>query len=159
MFCSPSKKESFVEILSSKSRNFIVTGVYRSPQGDKKVFENHWKDFLTKKSASSKTVFMVEDLNINSFDYDNNELVKNFFNLIFESGFLPLIQRATRETRTTPTAIDNIISDAIPESTMHSGVIKTNISNHFPLFTNFENSCNKNINCEKTKITNRDFCN
>ena len=90
MFCSPSKNESFVEILSSKSRNFIVTGVYRSPQGDKKVFENHCKDFLTKKSASSKTVFMVEDLNINSFDYDNNELVKNFFNLIFESGFLPL---------------------------------------------------------------------
>ena len=36
---------------------------------------------------------MVGDLDINSFDYDNNDnaLVKHFFNLIFQSGFLPLI--------------------------------------------------------------------
>ena len=65
------------------------------------MFKNYCKDFLRKKSASSKTVFMVGDLNINSFDYDNNALVKNFFNLFFHSGFLPLIQRATRVTRTT----------------------------------------------------------
>ena len=67
---------------------------------------------------------MVGDLNINSFDYDNNALVKNFFNLIFHSEFLPLIQRATRVTRTIATAIDHIIADAILESTMHSGIIK-----------------------------------
>ena len=77
---------------------------------------------------------MVGDLNINSFDYDNNALVKNFFNLIFQSGFLPLIQRATRVTRTTATAIDHIITDAILESTMHSGIIKANMSDHSPIF-------------------------
>ena len=46
------------------------------------------------------------DLNVNSLDYDNNESVKKIFNMIFQCGFLPLIQRATRVTRTTPTAID-----------------------------------------------------
>ena len=135
-----------VEIINSKSRNFVVTGVYRPPKGDIKVFKNYCKDFLKKKSGSSKTVFMVGDLNINSFDYDNNALVKNFFNLIFQSGFLPLIQRATRVTRTTATAIDHIITDAILESTMHSGIIKANISDHFPIFAILENSCNKNKN-------------
>ena len=35
------------------------------------------------KSASSKTGFTVVDLNINFFDYDNNELVKKSF----QSGF------------------------------------------------------------------------
>ena len=123
------------------------------------MFKNYCKDFLKKKSGSSKTVFMVGDLNINSFDYDNNALVKNFFNLIFQSGFLPLIQRATRVTRTTATAIDHIITDAILESTMHSGIIKANISDHFPIFAILENSCNKNKNYEKTKITKRDFSN
>ena len=88
---------------------------------------------------------MVGDLNINSFDYGNNALVKKIFNLIFQSGFLPLIQRATRVTRTTETAIDHIITDAIIESTMHSGIIKkANISDHFPIFAIIENSCNKN---------------
>ena len=59
---------------------------------------------------------MVGDLNINSFDYDKNALGKKFFNLTFQSGFLPLIQRATRVTSTTATAIDHIITDAILES-------------------------------------------
>ena len=102
---------------------------------------------------------MVGDLNINSFDYDNNALVKKFFNLIFQSGFLPLIQRATRVRRTTATAIYHIITDAILKSTMHSGVVKASISDHFPTFAILENSCNKNKNYEKTKITKRHFSN
>ena len=152
-------KICFVEIINSKSRNVVVTGVYRPPKGYIKVFKNYCKDFLKKKRGSSKIVFMVGDLNINSFDYDNNALVKNFFNLIFQSGFLPLIQRATRVTRTTATAIDHIITDAILESTMHSGIIKANISDHFPIFAILENSCNKNKNYKKTKITKQDFSN
>ena len=93
---------------------------------------------------------MVGDLNINSFDYDNSALVKNFFNLIFQSGFLPLIQRATRVTTTTATAIDRIISDAILESIMYSGIIKTNIFDHISIFDILESSCNRNKNYEKT---------
>ena len=104
-----------VEIINSKSRTFVVTGVYRPPKGDIKLFKNYCKDFLKKKSGGSKTVFMVGNLNINFFDYDNNALIQNFFNLIFQSGFLPLIQRAARVTRTTATAIDHIITDAILE--------------------------------------------
>ena len=53
------------------------------------------------------------DLNVNSFDYDNIESVKNFVNLLFQSEFLPLIQRATRVTRTKATVIDHIITYAI----------------------------------------------
>ena len=86
-------KRRSVEIINSKSRNFVVTGVYRLPKGHIEAFKNYCKDLLKKKSASSKTVFMVGDLNINSFNYDNNALVKNFFNLILQSGFLPLINR------------------------------------------------------------------
>ena len=89
---------------------------------------------------------MVRDLNINSFDYDNNVLVENLFNLIFQSGFFPLIKRATRVTRTTATAIDHIITDGILESTMHTGITKANLSDHFPIFAILENSCSKNKN-------------
>ena len=94
---------------------------------------------------------MVGDLNINSFDYDNNVLVRNFFNLIFQSGFLPLIQRATRVTTTTATAIDHIITDAILESTMDSGTITANIFDYFLIFAILENSCNKKKKKKKKK--------
>ena len=79
--------------------------------------------------------------------------------MIFQRGFLPLIQRATRVTRTTATAIDHIITDAILESTMHSGIIKANLSDHFPIFVILENSFNKNKNYKKAEIIKRDFSN
>ena len=47
--------------------------------------------------------------------------------MIFQSEFLPYIQRATRVTRTTATTTDHITTVAILESTMHSGIIKANI--------------------------------
>ena len=109
------------------------------------------------KVASSKTVFMVEDFDINFVDYDNNKLVKIFFNLIFQHGFFPLIQRATRVTRAAATAIHHIITEAMLESTMHHGIPAANISDHFRIFTILENSCNKNKNDQKTKITKQDF--
>ena len=45
-----------VEIINSKTRDFLVTGVCRPPKGDTVVFKNYCKDFLEKKSASSKTI-------------------------------------------------------------------------------------------------------
>ena len=61
------------------------------------------------------------------------------------------MQRATRVTRTTATAIDLIITDEILESTMHSGIINVNISDHFPIIAILEDSCNKNENYKKKK--------
>ena len=45
------------------------------------------------------------------------------------------------------------------ESTIHSGIIKANISDHFPIFIILENSFSKNKSDEKTKITKQDFNN
>ena len=73
--------------------------------------------------------------------------------MTFQSGFLAFIQRATRVTRTTATAIDHIITNAILARTMHSGIIKTQISDHFPIFTILEN-CKNN---KKIKINRRGF--
>ena len=50
-------KTCSAEIINSKSRNFVVTGIYRAPKGDIKVFKNYCTDFLKEKSESSKTVF------------------------------------------------------------------------------------------------------
>ena len=100
---------------------------------------------------------MVEDFDINFFDYDNNKLVKTFFNMIFQNGFFPLTQRATRVTRAAATAIHHIITEAMLGSTMHHGIPTANISDQFRIFSILENSCYKNKNYQKTKITKQDF--
>ena len=144
-----------VETVNNILKNFIITGIYRPPKRNIKFFKDYFKELLSKKKTSGKNVFIVGDLNINSLDYESNEPVKNFFNLVFQNGFLPLIQRATRVTKTTATAIDHIITDAIFKNKMTSGIIKTDITDHFPIFTILE-KYNKNP-LEKTKIMKRDF--
>ena len=99
---------SSIETVNSKSKNFIITGIYRPPKSDVKELKNYCKNLLKRKNTNGKTVFILGDLNVNSLDYDYNESVKSFFNMIFQSGFLPLIQRATRVTRRTATAIDHM---------------------------------------------------
>ena len=64
-----------------------------------------------------------------------NQSVKNVFNFVFQNGFLPLIQRPTRVTKTTTITTDHIITEKILENKMQSGIIKTDMSDHFPIFT------------------------
>ena len=137
--------------------NFLLLASTDLQKEIQRHFKTIAKIFLKKKIASSKTVFMVEDFDINFFDYDNNKLVKTFFNMIFQNGFFPLTQRATRVTRAAATAIHHIITEAMLGSTMHHGIPTANISDQFRIFSILENSCYKNKNYQKTKITKQDF--
>ena len=144
-----------IEILNKKSRNIIITAAYRPPRGNNKIFKDFCKDFLHKQKISNKIAFLLGDFNLNALDYDNNEVVKNFFNLAFQSGFIPLIQRPTRVTRTSATAIDHILTNGILENKIQSGIIKTDISDHFPIFTVL--TTNEACSLEKTKFIKRDI--
>ena len=144
-----------MEIVNNNLKTFIITGIYHPPKGNIKFFKDYCKELLSKKKTSGKNVFIVGDLNINSLDYESTEPVQNLFILVFQNGFLPLIQRATRVTKTTATAIDHIITDAIFKNKMTSGIIKTDITDHFPIFTILE-KYNKSP-LEETKIMKRDF--
>ena len=89
-----------IEILNRKSRNIVITAVYRTPKGNNELFKNFCKDFLNNLEISNKTALFLGDFNLNALDYDTNKVVKDFFDLVFQNGFLSLIQRPTRVTRT-----------------------------------------------------------
>ena len=67
-------------------------------------------------------------------DYNKNEKVAKFLNLIFEYGLFPVINKPTRVTENTATAIDHIITNSLLHETIRTGIIKLNISDHFPIF-------------------------
>ena len=72
---------------------------------------------------------------MNGLDYNNNKVVKNFFNKVFQNGFLHLIKRPTRVTRTSVTLVDHILTNRVIENKVHSGITKTYISGHISIFT------------------------
>ena len=84
---------------------------------------------------SNKAAVLLRDFNLSTLDYDTNNVVKKLFNLIFQNGFLPLIQRPTRVTRTSTTAIAYILTNRALQNKIQPGIIKTDISDHFPIFT------------------------
>ena len=121
-----------IEIIRKNAKNIIVSCIYRPPRGDLHKCLNEIKTFICKNQE--KPLFFVGDLNINSLDYLINTNVCDFFNLIFQNGIFPLINRPTRITKSSATIIDHVLTNTIIESEVKSGIIKTNISDHFAVF-------------------------
>ena len=84
-------------------------------------------------------------------DYASSTPVQNFFNLAFENGIFPVINRPTRVTWASATAIDHILTNTIMDQDLQNGMIKLGISDHFPTFTILNSKIHNQ--CPKTKIT------
>ena len=77
-----------------------------------------------------------------------------FLNLKFEYGFVPFINKPTRVTKNTATAVDHIITNSLLLETINTGILKLDISDHFPIFLIPKKE--KNMRPEgKVKITKR----
>ena len=94
---------------------------------------------------------------MNCFNYEENSGVREFYNNTFQYGAVPLINRPTRVTKSTTTLIDNILTNSYFESSLTKPIIKTAVSDHFPIFVVFNTNKNKNDTSKKIIITKRNF--
>ena len=111
---------------------------YRSPNGDPDELENHFKNILSKRKITNKELVLVGDFNINVLDFNESKMVEKFVNLMFRHGLIPTLNKPIRVTRNTATAIDHIITNSVINAEFKTGIIKTNISDHFPIFFIFK---------------------
>ena len=111
---------------------------YRSPNGDPDELENHFKNILSKRKITNKELVLVGDFNINVLDFNESKMVQKFVNLMFRHGLIPTLNKPIRVTRNTATAIDHIITNSVINAEFKTGIIKTNISDHFPIFFIFK---------------------
>ena len=61
-----------------------------------------------------------------------------FVNLMFRQCLIPTINKSTCVTQNRATAIDHIITKSVINAEFKTGIIKTDISNHFPIFFIFK---------------------
>ena len=142
--CHPDIEALSIEIIKENKKNLIITGLYRPPRGDEKNFRKEYKKLIENKNVINKQKYLIGDINLNSLDYETKKSVKKFFNFSFKNSIFPIITRPTRVTRTTITSIDHILTNAILTNTVHSGILQTDISDHFPIFTFIEDEITKN---------------
>ena len=102
-----------IGILNKHSKKLILNLSYRPPQGDKTLFEKHLQHLLLRHDVCKKEVFIKGDFNINLLDFENNNKVQSFVNLMFCCAMVPVINRPTGVTKYTTTAIDHIFTNSI----------------------------------------------
>ena len=79
---------------------------------------------------SNKLFYASRDFNLNVLDYNKNGKVTKFLNLTFEQGFVPV----KLYTKNTVTPIDHIITNSLLHRKINTGILKLDISDHFPIF-------------------------
>ena len=88
-------------------------------------------------------------------DYENNVKVKNFVNFAFQNSLIHLINKPTRVTRANATVIDHILTNAFLNKQIETGIIKTEISNHFPIFLITDQITSSEIKDKRTLLYKR----
>ena len=73
---------------------------------------------------------------------------------MFSFNLIPVINKITRVTKKSATAIDHIITNSYLNANIQTGIIKTNISDHFPIFL-LTNTPNINAYPKTTTIYKR----
>ena len=90
------------------------------------------KTYLTE--VNNRDVYLTGDFNINLLQYNTENNTNHFVNTLLQNNLLPLINSPTRITGSSETLIDNIFTNKFNNVKIHSGIIKTDISDHFPIF-------------------------
>ena len=120
-----------LEITNEKSKNIILNLTYRLPNGDVKEFEKHLNKILSTNDILKKEVIMAGDFNMNLLDFERNKKVQHFLNIIFGHSMIPVINKPTRLTKNTA---DHIFVNSVTTTKFKTGIIKSDISNNFPIF-------------------------
>ena len=87
-----------IEISNSDVKNIIFNIFYLPSDEDLEVCENYFQSILSNNSIKNKSVILAGDFNINVLNFEQNKNFQNFFNLMFQFGLVPTINKPTRVT-------------------------------------------------------------
>ena len=117
----------------TRPQKFIVGMLYRPPNASLDDFLVSLEYIMDAAIKYELKCYLLGDFNINLLS--NNDHVNNFSNLLFSYMFFPVINKPTRVTETSATLIDNIWTNDVNYHC--SGILYSNISDHFPVFSTF----------------------
>ncbi len=128
----------FIEVKSSnKHMNTQIVGViYRpnsQPRADIDIFSTTLHEVMDVINSEGKSCILLGDFNIDLLQYSKNEKTNDYIDNIFARGFVPLILKPTRITRSTATLIDHIYSNQLSKNSQ-SGIVINDVADHFGIY-------------------------
>ena len=134
-------------------KKYFYNTIYWQPSGNKENFENYFGKFLEK--IKTKITYLLGDFNLNLLNYETNCKVKSYYNTAFSHNFIPIINKPTHVTNHNATIIDHILTNSFDRK-IDTGILKVDISDHFPIFF-ISKSINVKTSQDPVFVTKRDI--
>ncbi|XP_065674721.1 uncharacterized protein LOC136091287 [Hydra vulgaris] len=138
-FSNDNYESLFIEVVNKKFRNILIGCVYRPPSGKIKSFQTFIKNPIEKIKKEKKTLYVIGDMNLDSLTFSKSPKTKSFFDMLLKFDVLSAINKPTRVSKTSATAIDNILINNYLEMEFETGIFMTDVSDHFPIFIKVRN--------------------
>ena len=123
-----------IEIVNNNGKNILINKQYRQPTGIYSEFEKYMKDFTNKVKNNGKDLYIVGDMNLNLLDHRSNSKVKEYLNIVSQNLLIAMINKPTRVSKSNATIIDHVLTNSFLHTDGSTGIIKIDISDHFPIF-------------------------
>ena len=115
--------------------NAVIGVIYRPPGTEIKIFNEHLQGILQSINSENKKCYLLGDYNINLLNIDKHTDTNEFLDMMYTHSLFPNITKRTRIYGKSSTLIDNIFSNDLLGTTQTlSGILETDISDHYPVF-------------------------
>jgi hypothetical protein len=118
-------------------KNLVMGGLYRRPGSIPNTFIDILHNSLQTLKNQKKDCTYAGDFNLDILKYKTYKPTNEFLDLNFAMAFTPIINKPTRITSETATIIDNIFTNHTLDNNNLNGIILSDLSDHFPIFTIF----------------------
>ena len=116
---------------------------YRLPKGITENLTAYLASIFQGVQNEKKKNFMIGDANLNCLNYNEGSNIRHFYHKVFELGFIPLIDKPTRVCKNSATIIDNILTNCVFSNILKKAIIKSDISDHFPIIFTIQTRTNQ----------------
>ena len=138
----------FVEI-TNYSTSMLICVMYRPPDQSVNEFCESLNNILDVVKREKKTFYLMGDFNIDLLKVGHVQYANDFVDLLLLNCMVPLIHYPTRVTESSASLLDNIFTN--DSCQMQSGVILTDISDHFPVYCVCESEISSSTNEQNKK--------
>ena len=130
-------ESAFIEIQSPKKNRNTVLGVINRPNSESRadidIFSCTMIDIMDTLNSENKNCVIMGDMTNDLLKFGSHTKTADYLDNLFSHGFLPLTTKPARLSNLSATLIDDIYTNDIYNKG-HSGIITTDVADHFGIF-------------------------
>ena len=148
--------ETIAITLLWENHQYIIFNIYRPPAASLRLFVDALDDTLQRLVSKyiNEKIVIIGDFNVDLLRINNGSMPLEFLSAMYSIGCIPQILQPTRITGTSATLIDHIWVNDL-SGVCRSGIIRSTISDHFPVFLSYSKSSIIDNSTDRVTYTRR----